>query len=172
MATKKKSTDPNWRTSRPQNKNLIPFSDLPKEKLAEIGSAGGKAAAKAAKERKAMAELMKIFCDLPISDGRKRKRLQRMGIEETDLTNKMQIAVALGESAQGGNVYAADKVLQLLGENGVTAADKVNNLLDALTGMITKDEKDGEGDFNDIHEIQQTAEPDADLVDAGEVQEP
>lgn len=171
MATKKKSTDPNWRTSRPQNRNLIPFSDLPKDQLAAIGSAGGKAAAKANKERKAMAELMKIFCDLPISDGRRKRRLARMGIEENDLTNKMSIAVALGESAQGGNVYAADKVLQLLGESTVTAAEKVNNLLEALSDIVIKDDKNGE-DFDDIHEIQQTAEPDADMVDEGEVQEP
>jgi len=166
---KKKSSDPNWRTSRPQNKNLIPFSDLPPEQHKKITSAGGKACAKARKERKAMAELMKIFCELPISDGRKRRRLENMGIVDDDLSNKMLIAVALGESAQSGNVYAADKVLQLLGEGGVTAADKVNNLLDALAGVVIKDESNGEK-FDDIPEIQPSAESDADVVDAETVQ--
>ena len=171
MATKKKSTNPNWRTSRPQNKNLIPFNELPKDQLRSIQSAGGKASAKAARERKAMAELMKIFCDLPIADKRRSARLKRLGIEENDLTNKMSIAVAIGESAQSGNVYAADKVLQLLGEHQVTAADKVNNLLEALSDIVIKDEKNGEN-FDDIHEIQPEAESDADVVDAGEVQKP
>lgn len=146
---------------RPQNKNLIPLNRRSPEERRAIGSKGGKACAERRAQKKAAAEMMQLFCELPIVDGRTKNRLKRLGIEPNDMTNKMQMVVAIGKLAQAGNVYAFDKVLELLGEGGISSVTKENNLIDALMGAVISKAVN----TDDLPEIQRTAKSDSDLVD-------
>lgn len=146
--------------ARPQDKHLIPLTQRSEAEAYAIRSAGGKASQAKRKQKKAAAELMQIFCDLPVSDGRKKNRLKRLGFDEDDLSNKALMVAAIGRLAQAGNVYAFEKVLELLGEDGMSAVKKENNLLEAIVNSTTEDVN-----TDDIPEIQQEAESDADLVE-------
>ena len=145
---------------RPQNKNLITMRDRTPEERHAMQSKGGKVCAERRAQKKAAAEMMQMFCDLPVTDGRRKNKLKRLGIEANDMTNKMQMVVAIGQLAQAGNVYAFDKVLELLGEGGMSTLAKENNLLEALLKGTA-----GGFDTDDLPELQQTAESDADVVD-------
>lgn len=133
---------------RPQNKNLIELQDRPPEEAQAIRSKGGKVKAQKEREKKALAEMVQIISDLPITDKRALGRLTRMGVTEEDgLTQKMLIADALVRACKEGNTYALSMYLELTGESG--GAAKENNLLEALQEATKEDI-----DTDDIPEIQ------------------
>lgn len=150
--------------SRPQDKHLIPLTERSEEEAHAIRSAGGKAAQEKRKQQRLMTELLQIYSGLPITDNRKKKRLIKMGIEAEDLTQKTLIADALMRAAQAGNTYAIQMYLELMGEAGLGGPTKENNLLEALQDMTKEDI-----DTNDLPELQQEAEADADMVEQAEV---
>lgn len=150
-------------SSRPQDKNLVNFADMPPEEARKIQSAGGKASQEKRRQRKAMAELLETYSGLPIRDGRVRKRLTNLGIDPEDLTQKMLVADGIMKAAQGGNTYAIQLFLDLLGE-GESKSAKPNNLLDAIKESTQEDIAD-----DDLPEVQQAANPDADVVEQAEV---
>ncbi len=146
--------------SRPQDKHLIPLTERSEEEAHAIRSAGGKAVQEKKRQQKLMTELLQIYSDLPITDKKRRGRLKRLGIEEADLTQKTLIADAIMKAAQGGNTYAIQLYLDLMGESGLGGPVKENNLLDALINGTKEDI-----DADDIPELQQEAESDADVVE-------
>lgn len=146
--------------SRPQDKHLIPLTERSEEEAHAIRSAGGKAVQEKKRQQKLMTELLQIYSDLPITDKKRKGRLKRLGIEEGDLTQKTLIADAIMRSAQGGNTYAIQLYLDLMGESGLGGPVKENNLLDALINGTKEDI-----DADDIPELQQEAESDADVVE-------
>lgn len=146
--------------SRPQDKHLIPLTERSEEEAHAIRSAGGKASQEKRRQQKMMTELLQIYSDLPITDKKKKGRLSRLGIEPDDLTQKTLIADAIMRAAQNGNTYAIQLYLELMGESGLGGAVKENNLLDALVEGTKEDI-----DADDIPELQQTAESDADMVE-------
>lgn len=146
--------------SRPQDKHLIPLTERSEEEAHAIRSAGGKAVQEKKRQQKLMTELLQIYSDLPITDKKRKGRLKRLGIEEADLTQKTLIADAIMKSAQGGNTYAIQLYLDLMGESGLGGPVKENNLLDALVNGTKEDI-----DADDIPELQQEAESDADVVE-------
>lgn len=146
--------------SRPQDKHLIPLTERSEEEAHAIRSAGGKAVQEKKRQQKLMTELLQIYSDLPITDKKRKGRLKRLGIEEGDLTQKTLIADAIMRSAQGGNTYAIQLYLDLIGESGLGGPVKENNLLDALINGTKEDI-----DADDIPELQQEAESDADVVE-------
>ncbi len=149
--------------SRPQDKNLIPLTERPEEEAQAIRSMGGKASQEKIRKRKAMAELLETYSGLPIRDGRVRKRLTNLGIDPDDLTQKMLVADGIMKAAQSGNTYAIQLFLDLLGE-GENKNAKPNNLLDAIKDSTQEDIAD-----DDLPEVQQAANPDADVVEQAEV---
>lgn len=150
--------------SRPQDKHLIPLTERSEEEAHAIRSAGGKAVQEKKRQQKLMTELLQIYSDLPITDKKRKGRLKRLGIEEADLTQKTLIADAIMKAAQGGNTYAIQLYLDLMGESGLGGPVKENNLLDALINGTKEDI-----DADDIPELQQEAESDADVVEQAEV---
>ena len=146
--------------SRPQDKHLIPLTERSEEEAHAIRSAGGKAVQEKKKQQKLMTELLQLYSDLPILDNRKKKRLAKLGIEEADLTQKALIADAIMRGAQSGNSYLIQQYLELIGEAGMGGPTKENNLLEAIVNSTKEDI-----DADDIPEIQQTAESDADVVE-------
>ena len=111
-----------------------------------------------------MTELLQIYSDLPIKDKRRKNRLAKLGFVEEDLSQKTLIADAIMRAAQAGNTYAIQLYLDLLGESGLGGPTKENNLLDALVKGTKEDI-----DADDIPELQQEAESDADMVEQAEV---
>lgn len=146
--------------SRPQDKHLIPLTERSEEEAHAIRSAGGKAAQEKRKQQRLMTEMLQIYSGLPITDKRKKKRLANMGIEEEDLTQKTLVADALMRAAQAGNTYAIQMYLELMGEAGLGGPVKENNLLEALQDSTKEDLN-----TDDLPELQQEAEADADVVE-------
>lgn len=146
--------------SRPQDKNLIPLTERSEEEAHAIRSAGGKAVQEKKRQQKLMAELLQIYSDLPINDKKRKGRLRRLGITDGDMTQKTLIADAIMRSAQAGNTYAIQLYLDLVGESGLGGSTKENNLLEAIQDHTKEDI-----DTDDIPELQQAAESDADVVE-------
>lgn len=146
--------------SRPQDKHLIPLTERSAEEAHAIRSAGGKAKAENERKRKAMAELLTLYSDLPINDKRKAKRLVKLGIEQADLTQKVLIADAIMKGAQAGNSYLIQLYLDIIGEAGLGGPVKENNLLEAIMNSTKEDVN-----TDDISELQQEAKSDADVVE-------
>lgn len=153
---------------RPQNKNLVSLADRPEDEARAIQSAGGKACAEARKKKQAMADLLLLYSGLPIKDGRVRNRLKRLGVPDEELTQKFQIADALVKMAQTGNTQAIALYLDSIGELGASKAeDKENNLFEMIEASSSQ-----EVDVDDIPEIRETSELDADLVESSESETP
>lgn len=150
--------------SRPQDKNLIPFAERSEEEAHAIRSAGGKARQEQIKEQKAMADILKVYSGLPITDKRKQNRLKKLGIEDEDLTQKLLVADGLMRSAQAGNTYAIQLYMEITGEMSASDTAKENNLLDAIKNSTEEDI-----DTDDIPEIQQETDADIDMVEQTEV---
>lgn len=146
--------------SRPQDKNLVPLTERSEEEAHAIRSAGGKAKAESDRRKKLMSELLQLYSDLPITDKRKANRLKKLGIEEADLTQKALIADAIMRGAQNGNSYLIQQYLEIVGEAGMGGPAKENNLLDAIINSTKEDV-----DTDDLPELQQEAESDADVVE-------
>ena len=153
---------------RPQNKNLVSLADRPEDEARAIQSAGGKACAEARKKKQAMADLLLLYSGLPIKDGRVRNRLKRLGVPDEELTQKFQIADALVKMAQTGNTQAIALYLDSIGQLGTSKAeDKENNLFEMIEASSSQ-----EVDVDDIPEIRETSELDADLVESSESETP
>ncbi|NCC06728.1 MAG: hypothetical protein EOM30_01470 [Clostridia bacterium] len=146
--------------SRPQDKHLIPLTERSEEEAHAIRSAGGKAVQEKKKQQRLMSELLSIYSDLPITDKRKANRLKKLGIEEADLSQKALIADAIMKGAQNGNSYLIQMYLDIVGESGMSGPAKENNLLDAIRDSTKEDI-----DTDDLPELQQEAELDADVVE-------
>ncbi len=146
--------------SRPQDKHLIPLTERSEEEAHAIRSAGGKAVQEKKRQQKLMTELLQIYSDLPITDKKRKGRLKRLGIEEADLTQKTLIADAIMKAAQGGNTYAIQLYLDLMGESGLGGPVKENNLLDAIQNATKEDVN-----TDDLPELQQAAASYTDVVE-------
>lgn len=146
--------------SRPQDKHLIPLTERSEEEAHAIRSAGGKAVQEKKRRQRLMSELLTLYSDLPILDNRRKSRLKKLGIEETDLTQKALIADAIMKGAQAGNSYLIQMYLEIVGEAGIGGPAKENNLLDAIMNSTKEDI-----DTDDLPELQQEAESDADVVE-------
>ena len=146
--------------SRPQDKHLIPLTERSEEEAHAIRSAGGKAVQEKKRQQRLMSELLTLYSDLPILDNRRKSRLKKLGIEEADLTQKALIADAIMKGAQAGNSYLIQMYLEIVGEAGIGGPVKENNLLDAIMNSTKEDI-----DTDDLPELQQEAESDADVVE-------
>ena len=149
---------------RPQNDNLIPLNERSEEEAHAIRSAGGKASHAARKKKQAMADLLLLYSGLPIKDGRVRNRLKKLGVPDEELTQKFQIADALIKMAQTGNTQAIALYLDSIGELGAAKADdKDNNLFEMIEQSSSQ-----EVDIDDIPEIRETSDDNADMVESPE----
>jgi hypothetical protein len=111
-----------------------------------------------------MADLLLLYSGLPIKDKRVINRLKRLGVPDEEMTQKLQIADALVKTAQIGNTQAIALYLDLIGELGtVKADDKDNNLFEMIEASSSQ-----EVDIDDIPEIRETTDDNADLVGASE----
>lgn len=96
--------------------NLKPIKTLSKEEAKKRGSKGGKASAKAKRERKAVKEQMLMLLSLPLKDERVKAKFEELGINTSDMDNQMALTVSLYQNALKGNVKAMSLILEVIGE--------------------------------------------------------
>lgn len=146
--------------SRPQDKNLIPFSERSEEEAYAIRSAGGKAVQAQRKRRIEQQYLLGKYAGAPILDKRTVKKFERMGFENEEINRALEITDAIMKGAKNGDPRMIEIYLRLMGEEKPETAAKDNNLLEAIVNSTKEDI-----DADDIPEIQQTAESDSDVVE-------
>ena len=146
--------------SRPQDKNLIPFEQLSEEEAHAIRSAGGKAAQDQRKRRIQQAYLLGKYAGLQILDKRTVKKFERMGFKDEEINRALEITDAIMKGAKAGDPRMIEIYLRLTGEERPEVKPKENNLLEALNDSTKEDI-----DTDDLPEIQQAAESNADVVE-------
>lgn len=146
--------------SRPQDKHLIPLTERSEEEAYAIRSKGGKAMQEKRKKRIEQQYLLGKYAGAPILDKRTIKKFERMGFEDEEISRALEITDAIMKGAKAGDPRMIEIYLRLTGEDRPEVKPKDNNLLDALINSTKEDI-----DADDIPELQQEAESDADLVE-------
>lgn len=146
--------------SRPQDKHLIPLTERSEEEAHAIRSAGGKATQEKRKRQTEQAYLLGKYAGIPILDKRTVKRFERMGFESEEINRALEITDAIMKGAKAGDPRMIEIYLRLTGEERPEPKARENNLLEALQEHTKEDI-----DTDDIPELQQAAEPDADVVE-------
>lgn len=146
--------------SRPQDKHLIPLTERSEEEAHAIRSAGGKASQKKRKQRIQQNYLLGKYAGLPILDKRTIKKFESMGFADDEITRALDVTDAIMRGAKNGDPRMIDIYLRVMGEDIMEPPIKENNLLEAINNSTKEDV-----DTDDLPELQQTTESDADLVE-------
>lgn len=134
---------------RPQNKNLIDLRNRPTAEAHAIRSAGGRARQEKLKQQRAIATLLTLYSEMPITDKRICNRLKRLGVPEEELTQKLLIADALISAAKAGNTRAIALYLDMIGETGAPKETTDNNLFEMIEASSS-----ASVDMSDINEYE------------------
>lgn len=145
---------------RPQDKHLIPLTQRSEEEAFAIRSKGGKASQAKRKMRTEQAYLLGKYAGTPILDKRTVKKFERMGFADEDLNRALEITHAIMKGAKEGDPRMIEIYLRLTGEDRPDPKPRENNLLDALVNSTKEDI-----DADEIPELQQEAESNADVVE-------
>lgn len=86
------------------------------EQARERGAKGGKASAKAKKEKKLMREQMKMLLELPLKDERTKEQFKKLGINADEIDNQMALVVSVYQQALKGNMQALNQIREIIGE--------------------------------------------------------
>lgn len=146
--------------SRPQDRHLIPLTERSEEEAHAIRSAGGKAVQEKRRRQTEQAYLLGKYAGVPILDKRTIKRFERMGFESEEINRALEITDAIMKGAKAGDPRMIEIYLRLTGEERPEVRSKENNLLEAIQDQTKEDI-----DTDDIPELQQEAESDADVVE-------
>lgn len=146
--------------SRPQDKNLIPLTERSEEEAHAIRSAGGKAVQAKRKKETEQQYLLGKYAGLPVLDKRTIKKFERMGFEDEEINRALEVTEAIMKGARNGDPRMIEIYLRLMGEEQAEPQVKENNLLDAIRNSTKEDI-----DTDDLPELQQEAELDADVVE-------
>lgn len=122
-------------------KNLIPNSERTPEERRRNAAKAGRASGKARRAKKTLRENMELILSLPVKDGRKKEKLEELGIGTDDMSNAMVIAAALFRKAAGGDVSAVKELRDLIGETLLPAAPEGED--DPITAALKEDAKNG-----------------------------
>lgn len=93
------------------NENLKPFT---KENAKEYGRKGGIESGKAKLRARTLKEQMKTLLTLPAFDNNKKQKLNMLGFDESDITNKFLLTYALFEKALSGDVKAYSLIAKII----------------------------------------------------------
>lgn len=95
------------------SENLKPFN---KENAAVMGTKGGKASQEARRKNKKLKKCLTMILDLEPSEEGKQV-LHELGIEDSEMTNQMYLAVSIFNKAIQGDVKAAEFIRDTTGRN-------------------------------------------------------
>lgn len=96
--------------------NLLKAENLTSEQLRERARKGGKASAKARKEKKKIKEQLEMLLSLPIKDETAKKKLKKLGINSDNIDNQMAMVISIWQKAVKGDVQAATFIRDTCGE--------------------------------------------------------
>lgn len=103
------------------NENLKPIQNS--EDAKRLGSLGGKASAKAKKNKKTMKQALELLLGLPVSEHNK-QALEKMGIDTNDTNNLMLMMASLMQNAIQGDVKAISLIAELTNAKPISAQEK------------------------------------------------
>ena len=97
------------------NVREMTFDKLTPERQRKIASMGGKASQAAAKRRKTMREIFQQIGSLEVTDEALKKKMQKLGIPDEDITWQVALAVStILNAIKKGDVKTIEFVLQML----------------------------------------------------------
>ena len=100
-----------------QMANLIPFSERTESEQREIRSAGGTKSGEARRQRKSVAECLKMFRDMNVMLPEMKSALKKSGVNDPEeMTYAMAMAMQFMNAAMRGNSQMARLVMEMLGE--------------------------------------------------------
>lgn len=97
---------------------------------------GGKKSGQVRREKKMLAEQMKVLLEMPIPQGKTRTYAKSMGYKESELTNDKLILLGLLKGCAEGNVSAIQELRKMIGDENVSAYDNETIEDDELTKAL------------------------------------
>lgn len=115
--------------------NLIPMNKQPPEVRKKLGSKGGKNSAKVRKEKRAMADVLRMMIEQPIPSNQKKaiESLKKLGITSTDATNAALVNLQLVNLALSNSVDNKTKL---------RAIELIHRFIDGQKVDVTTNGKD------------------------------
>lgn len=135
-------------------KNLEGHS-FTKENAAEKGRIGGKKAAQTRAKKKKLKECFDAILDLPVNE-RNQRNMAEFGIDDSDMSNQMLIAIAMFQRAIKGDVKAAEYIRDVTGQQPMSKMDKARlEYTKAQTKRIKEEAKQQSGgdDLSKLDEL-------------------
>ena len=116
--------------------NLMPIEEVNSRRTREQHSAdsrkAGIASGVARRKKKTMRELASIIAAAPVEGNRARKSLEKMGLDEEDMTNDALVTQALYYKALEGDVKAIEKWEELTSTETDNTIEALHELLDGI----------------------------------------
>lgn len=100
--------------------NLIKFT---KETAKEKGRKGGLTSGKVRRRKKEMKQAMDLLLSLPVSSKNK-KRLESLGLEDSDINNQMLLLATALDRAIAGDVRAMNFIKEITASTPISKTDK------------------------------------------------
>lgn len=100
-------------------------------------SKGGKASAKARRERKMIAEQMKLLLSLPVTSDKLTKQIQSLGFENSEINNQLAMVVSVYQEALKGNMKAVEILRDTIGEKPKEEVNVEGTINNPFSGMTT-----------------------------------
>lgn len=173
----------------PNEKNLIPLTQRNDDDAQAIRSEGGRKSSEVRRRKKSMKQVMDMLLSMPANMQSDYQMLADMGIDinglDTEEVNNMLVVnAALLRSAKNGDVASIKELRSIIQDDAYmkhriklekekfafeksgrkAEAVRSNNLFEAINESTQEDIS-----FDDLPEIQQTAESDAYMVEQTEV---
>ena len=115
--------------------NLIPLDKRTKKEQRKIAAMGGKASGEARRKKKTMRELASLMAAAPVKSITAKRSLEKMGLDEDDMTNDALVTQALFNKALEGDVKAIEKWEELTSTETDNTIEALHDLLDGI-GII------------------------------------
>ena len=112
------------------------------EQQAEIASQGGIASGESRRRKRTVKQAMDWVMSLPVSDGRIKAKLKRMGIDTEDADNQTAVIVGLLGRALKGDPKTSALIFELLDDERKSNSEQVeshNALVDAIRKRNNED---------------------------------
>lgn len=132
--------------------NLRNIAELPPDERKAFASAGGKASAKARRQRKNMREQMETLLELPVRVPDAINGMNFLGIEDEDMDNQMALMVAMFKEAIQGDVKAFHAIKDIIGQNSEQEA-RIALLKAQAEKLAPPKEEDYELSMIDPHDV-------------------
>lgn len=119
--------------------NLLKPDDLTPKQRRENASKAGKASAAARRQRKTLAENMKLLLNMPVTNPDDWNDASMMGIQPEEITNAQLLVIAMFREAKSGNVNAFKEIRAMIGEENVQSDEQIKKLdavLEQIGGVI------------------------------------